>query len=55
MIDPAGSGFYGGYIETEAQNGTRMMIPHLSMYMICEHGPQPGYKVLRVRKPDSHE
>ncbi len=43
----------GGYIEIEAHNGTRMMIPHLRMYMICEHGSQPVYKVLRIRKTDS--
>lgn len=39
-----------GYIEIEAPNGTRMMIPHIHIYMICEHGAQPAYTVLRVRK-----
>ena len=40
----------GGYIEVETRSGARMMIPHVRMYMICEHGSQPSYKVLRVRK-----
>ncbi len=47
------SALFGGYIEIEAHNGTRMMIPSLRMYMICEHGSQPAYKVLRIRKTDS--
>jgi len=45
----------GGYIEIEARNGTRMMIPHIRIYMICEHGSQPTYKVLRVRKSSDNE
>src|SRR5258706_11425399 len=32
----------GGYIEIEAPGGSRMMIPHIRMYMICEHGSQPA-------------
>ena len=47
-----GTALIGEHIEIEAHNGTRMMIPHLRMYMICEHGSQPVYKVLRVRKTD---
>ena len=42
----------GGYLEIETHNGTRMMIPSMRMYMICEHGAQPAYKVLRARKAD---
>jgi len=42
----------GGYLEIEAENGARMMVPHIRMYMICEHGSKPAYKVLRVRKGD---
>ena len=45
----------GGYIEIEARNGTRMMIPHIRIYMICEHGAQPAYKVLRVRKSSDND
>jgi hypothetical protein len=45
-----GMALIGGYLEIETSNGARMMIPHIRMYMICEHGMQPKYKVLRVRK-----
>jgi hypothetical protein len=45
----------GGYLEIQANNGVRMMIPHHRIYMICEHGSQPAYKVLRVRKADRDE
>ena len=45
----------GGYIEIEARNGTRMMIPHIRVYMVCEHGAQPAYKVLRVRKSSDND
>ena len=47
-----GTALIGGYLELETRNGARMMIPHFRMYMICEHGSQPHYKVLRVRKTD---
>ena len=42
----------GGYLEIETDNGARMMIPHIRLYMICEYGSQPDYKILRVRKSD---
>lgn len=44
------SGLIGGYIEIQARDGTRMMISHHQVRMICEHGTQPKYKALRVRK-----
>jgi hypothetical protein len=47
-----GIALIGGYLEIEARDGTRMSIPHIRMYMICEHAAQPKYKVLRVRKSD---
>jgi len=47
-----GTALLGGHLEIETRNGARMMIPHFRMYMICEHGSQPAYKVLRVRKCD---
>ncbi len=50
-----GTAVIGGYIEIEAHNGTRMMIPHIRIYMICEHGAQPAYKVLRVRKSGDND
>jgi hypothetical protein len=45
----------GGYIEIEADNGARMMIPHIRVYMICEHAAQPAYKVLRIRKSGDND
>ena len=48
-----GMALIGGFLEIETCNGARMMIPNVRMYMICEHGSQPEYKVLRVRKSDS--
>src|SRR5689334_9250892 len=43
-------GLVSGYLEVEAREGARMMLPHIRMYMICEHGVHPHYKVLRQRK-----
>lgn len=40
----------GGFLEVEASNGGRMMIPHLRLQMICEHGSKPAYTVLRVQR-----
>ena len=42
-------GLIGGYLEVEAPDGVRMLIPHIRMSMICEHGAPPRYKVLRTR------
>ena len=46
---PYGASLLGGYIELEASDGKRLMIPHLRIQMLCEHGQQPGYKLLRTR------
>ncbi len=45
-------GLVNGYLEVECFDGARMLIPHIRMYMICEHGVEPRYKVLRRRKTD---
>ena len=42
----------GSYIEIEGPDGSRLMIPGLRIYMMCEHGMNPVYKVLRVRKTE---
>lgn len=44
----------GGYLEIEGPNGARLMIPHIHIDIICEHGAQPTYRVLprRETKPD---
>lgn len=41
------SGAIGGLLEIEGANGARMMIPQHSIQMICGHGTQPTFKVLR--------
>ena len=46
-ITPYSSGAIGGLLEIEAASGARMMIPQHGIQMICEHGTQPTYKVLR--------
>jgi len=40
----------GGYVELEAPDGTRMMIPQNHVEMLCEHGVKPIYKVLFSRR-----
>jgi len=46
------SGLVGGYLEIEARDGTRMLISYLLVRMICEHGSQPKYIVLKTYKAD---
>jgi hypothetical protein len=36
-----------GYLEIEAVDGTRMLIPHFGIHLLCEHGAEPAYRVLR--------
>jgi hypothetical protein len=43
----------GGYIEIEARDGSRVMIPHIHIHMLCEHGSQPSFKVLRNSKTET--
>jgi hypothetical protein len=45
-------GLVGGYLEVESTDGARMLLPGIRMYLICEHGVQPRYKVLRKRNID---
>jgi|SRR5262245_3650147 len=37
----------GGYLELEAQDGSRIMIPTFGIQLICEHGIRPSYMVVR--------
>ena len=46
------SGLIGGYIEIEARDGTRIMIPHFRIHVVCEHGAHPAFKVLRWRSKE---
>jgi hypothetical protein len=40
-------GMFGGYLEIEAANGARMTIPPFGIELVCQHGVQPVFKVLR--------
>jgi hypothetical protein len=44
------SGLAGGFLEIEAADGSRWLIPNFGIQLICEHGNQPVYKVLRQRR-----
>jgi hypothetical protein len=43
------SGLVGGFLEIEAIDGSRWMIPSYGIQMICEHGTRPVFKILRQR------
>ena len=47
-----GTALIGGYLEIEARDGTRMLISYHQVRVICEHGSQPKYKVLKTFKTD---
>lgn len=49
-ISEFSSGLVSGYLEIEAIGGSRFLIPTFSIQLICEHGLQPGFKVLRRRR-----
>jgi hypothetical protein len=42
-----GSAVLGGYIELEARDGKRMMVPSVHIRLLCEHGAHPTYKIVR--------
>ena len=44
-----GTALIGGHLEIESRKGVRMLVPHMNIYMICAHGSEPDYKVLKVR------
>ncbi len=46
-ITEFGGGYGHSYLEIEAPNGSRMLLPHYFVLLICEHGTQPVFKVLR--------
>jgi hypothetical protein len=49
------SGLIGGWVEIEASNGTKMLIRNHSIYMICETGSTPIYKVIPQPIADSKQ
>jgi hypothetical protein len=44
------SGLIGGFLEVEALDGSRGLIPSIGIRLICEHGTPPVFKVLRHRR-----
>ena len=40
-------GLVGGFLELEAVDGAKMLIPSFGIQLLCEHGTLPAYKVLR--------
>src|SRR5260370_39424057 len=44
------SGYVSGYLEIEAVDGSRWLIRSFGIQLICEHGTQPVFKVLRRRR-----
>jgi hypothetical protein len=44
------SGLVHGFYEIEAVDGSRCLIPSFGIRLICEHGMQPAFKVLRHRR-----
>src|SRR5262245_44805871 len=38
----------GGLLEIEASDGTRIMLPKHNIHMMCDHGSQPTFKLLRT-------
>ena len=44
-----------GYLEVEAMDGSRMLISSHTIQLMCEHGTQPTFKVLRNRsRPEEY-
>jgi hypothetical protein len=41
------SGLIGGYLEIETADGAKMLIPSYGIQLLCEHGMQPAFRVLR--------
>jgi hypothetical protein len=41
------SGLISGFLEIEARDGARLLIPSFGIQLLCEHGTRPAYKVTR--------
>jgi hypothetical protein len=38
----------GGLLEIESSDGTRVMLPRHNIHMLCDHGSQPNFKLVRT-------
>jgi hypothetical protein len=47
-LDDISTGFsnFGGLVEIEATDGTRIMLTKFDIHTVCEHGVSPQYKVV---------
>src|SRR5947209_5208189 len=43
-------GLVSGYLEIETPAGARLLIPNYGIQLLCEHGIQPAFKILRRRR-----
>ena len=41
------SGLVNGYLEIEAIDRLRLLIPQYGIQLMCEHGAEPAYRLLR--------
>lgn len=44
------SGLIGGYFEIETADGTRFLLPSYGIQLICEHGTQPAFRIVKRRR-----
>jgi hypothetical protein len=42
------TGAFSGLVEIESMDGTRIMLPMHNIHMLCEHGSQPSFKLVRT-------
>jgi hypothetical protein len=43
------TGVVSGYLEIETADGARLLIPQFGIELLCEHGTEPVFTVLRRR------
>jgi hypothetical protein len=46
-LEPPRDYMSGSFVELEAADGSRILISQYGIQMICEHGTQPKFRVLR--------
>jgi hypothetical protein len=46
-------GYGHGFLEIEAADGTRCLLPTFGINLICEHGAEPAFKIVRRERGES--
>jgi hypothetical protein len=46
-------GYGHGFLEIEAADGTRCLIPMFGIHLICEHGAEPAFKIVPRERGES--